>query len=185
MNAKAILKPTLRLFLIATITTILLVLTNNQTEEAIAEQKEQSDIASRQEVLPEADGFDEETVTVDGTEYTYYKATNDAGYVFSASNKGYGGQVVCMVGINSDGEITGVKLTEQSETAGLGAKWAGTDDYGVSQRAQFNGAIIDGDTYSVTKDGGTIEAVSGATITSRAVCADVTDCVAQYRAVTE
>ena len=97
----------------------------------------------RKEVLPDADDFDEKTVTVDGVEYTYYEAKNGAGYVFSGSNKGYGGAVVSMVGISSDGKVVGVKVTEASdETPGLGAKWIAADASGNERRAQFVGDIL-------------------------------------------
>lgn len=182
MNFKEIGVPTLKLFAIATVVTILLFLTNNTTVEKIAQNQANADILSRQEVLPDADGFEEKTVTVDGVDHTYYEATNGAGYVFSGANKGYGGDVVSMIGISADGQIMGVKVTEQNETAGLGAKWAGTDAAGTEKRAQYVGAVPEGG-FAVTKDGGSIEAVAGATITSRAVTEDVNDAIAQFNAV--
>ena len=173
MNFKSIGIPTIKLLVIAAVITILLFLTNNTTEAKIAQNQADANVASRKEVLPDADDFDEKTVTVDGVEYTYYEAKNGAGYVFSGSNKGYGGAVVSMVGISSDGKVVGVKVTEASdETPGLGAKWIAADASGNERRAQFVG-----------KDGGTIEAVAGATITSRAVTHDVNDAIAQYNAV--
>ncbi len=160
--------------------TALLVATNGATEAKIAQNQEESDIQSRQEVLPEADDFTEKTVTIDGVTYTYYEATNGAGYVFSGSNKGYGGQVVAMVGISADGIITGVKVTEaDDETPGLGAKW--TSD--TTKTDQFVGMSADGDELAVVKDGGDVEAVAGATLTSRAVTADVNSAIMQYNAV--
>jgi electron transport complex protein RnfG len=184
MDFKSIGIPTLKLFVIATVVTVLLFLTNSSTEAKIAQNQIESDIQSRQEVLPDADGFEEATVTVEGVEYTYYVATNGVGYVFSGSNKGYGGDVVSMVGINTNGEIVKVKVTEYgNETAGLGAKWGATDTAGDERRAQYQGAIPADGEFAVTKDGGTIEAVSGATITSRAVTRDVNDAIKQYNAV--
>ena len=100
------------------------------------------------------------------------------------SNKGYGGAVVSMVGISSDGKVVGVKVTEASdETPGLGAKWIAADASGNERRAQFVGDIPESGSFAVVKDGGTIEAVAGATITSRAVTHDVNDAIAQYNAV--
>ena len=94
MNFKSIGIPTIKLLVIAAVITILLFLTNNTTEAKIAQNQADANVASRKEVLPDADDFDEKTVTVDGVEYTYYEAKNGAGYVFSGSNKGYGGAVV-------------------------------------------------------------------------------------------
>ena len=181
MNFKSIGIPTIKLLVIAAVITILLFLT---TEAKIAQNQADANVASRKEVLPDADDFDEKTVTVDGVEYTYYEAKNGAGYVFSGSNKGYGGAVVSMVGISSDGKVVGVKVTEASdETPGLGAKWIAADASGNERRAQFVGDIPESGSFAVVKDGGTIEAVAGATITSRAVTHDVNDAIAQYNAV--
>lgn len=183
MNFKTIGIPTLKLFIIGTVITILLVVTNGRTAAQIVANQEKADVESRKEVLPEADDFEEKTAKLeDGTEFTYYEATNGAGFVFSASHKGYGGQVVTMTGISKDGKIEGIKLTEQSETAGLGAKWAGNDTTGQEKRGQFVGDVPD-EEFKVTKDGGTIEAVAGATITSRAVTSDANDAVAMFKVV--
>ncbi len=182
MDFKSIGIPTIKLFVIATVVTLLLFATNTATVEKIAANQAEADKASRQAVLPAADGFEEKTATLDGVEFTYYEATNGAGYVFTGSNKGYGGDVVSMIGISADGVITGVEVTQQTETAGLGAKWAGTDAAGIEKRAQFVDNAADAD-FAVTKDGGTIEAVAGATITSRAVTRDVNDAIAQFKAV--
>ena len=176
MNFKTIGIPTIKLLVIAAVITTLLFLTNNTTEAKIAQNQADANVASRKEVLPDADDFDEKTVNVDGVEYTYY--------VFSGSNKGYGGAVVAMVGISSDGKVVGVKVTEASdETPGLGAKWIAADASGNERRAQFVGDIPEGGSFAVKKDGGKIEAVAGATITSRAVTHDVNDAIAQYNAV--
>ena len=179
MNFKSIGIPTIKLLVIAAVITILLFLTNNTTEAKIAQNQADANVASRKEVLPDADDFDEKTVTVDGVEYTYYEAKNGAGYVFSGSNKGYGGAVVSMVGISSDGKVT----EASDETPGLGAKWVAADASGNERRAQFVGDIPESGSFAVVKDGGTIEAVAGATITSRAVTHDVNDAIAQYNAV--
>ena len=184
MNFKTIGIPTIKLLVIAAVITTLLFLTNNTTEAKIAQNQADANVASRKEVLPDADDFDEKTVNVDGVDYTYYEAKNGAGYVFSGSNKGYGGAVVAMVGISSDGKVVGVKVTEAAdETPGLGAKWVATDASGDEGRAQFIGDIPEGGSFAVVKDGGNIQAVAGATITSRAVTHDVNDAIAQYNAV--
>lgn len=183
MNGKTLGIPTLKLCIIAAIVTALLVATNGATAAKIAQNNEDAAVKSRQEVLAEADGFEEKTVTVDGNEYTYYEATNGAGYVFSGSNKGYGGAVESMIGISADGEIVGVLVTSGSdETPGLGAKWLASDQANKDRLAQFYGAVPEAD-FAVTKDGGNVEAVAGATFTSRAVVADVNDALAQYKAV--
>jgi electron transport complex protein RnfG len=91
--------------------------------------------------------------------------------VFEGSGKGFGGELGLMVGINvDDDKIIGVGVTTHSETPGLGAR-AKDDPAFVSQ---FKGSSIT-EPAKVTNDGGQVNAMSGATITSRAVCAAVTD----------
>jgi electron transport complex protein RnfG len=91
--------------------------------------------------------------------------------------KGYGGDVGVMVGINvDDGKLLGAGVTTHAETPGMGAK-AKEDPKFVSQ---FKGMPVQ-DSYKVTKDGGKIDAMSGATITSRAVASAVTDAVDIYQ----
>ena len=79
---------------------------------------------------------------------------------------GYGGDVGLMVGIDvNEDKLIGVGVTTHSETPGMGAR-AETDPTFVSQ---FKGLTLK-EPLKVTQDGGTINAISGATLTSRAVC---------------
>lgn len=96
-----------------------------------------------------------------------YKATvdgADAGYCLEVQPKGFGGTLTLIVGINADGTVAGAKVTSHSETPGLGAK-SQSDPTWITQYA---GQVADGQ-LAVSKDGGTINAITGATITSRAV----------------
>ncbi len=80
--------------------------------------------------------------------------------------EGYGGSLGVMVGINMENdEVLGVQVTTHTETPGLGAR--AKDDPAFV--AQFNGGNIK-EPFNVSQDGGRINALSGATITSRAVC---------------
>jgi len=91
--------------------------------------------------------------------------------VLESSGKGYGGDVGLMVAVNmQNNQIVGVGVTTHSETPGLGAR-AKDDPAFVSQ---FKGMPIN-ETFKVTNDGGKVNAMSGATITSRAVCAAASD----------
>jgi electron transport complex protein RnfG len=84
---------------------------------------------------------------------------------------GYGGDVGLMVGIDiKDDKLIGAGVTTHAETPGMGAK-AKSDPSFV---AQFQGLAAK-DPIKVTKDGGTINAISGATLTSRAVSSAATD----------
>ena len=95
---------------------------------------------------------------------------------FETSGKGYGGDVGLMVGIDTkDNKVIGVGVTTHAETPGMGAK-AQTDPSFV---AQFRGLPLK-EQVKVTGDGGSINAISGATMTSRAVCSATNDAVKIY-----
>jgi electron transport complex protein RnfG len=90
---------------------------------------------------------------------------------------GYGGNVGLMVGIDTEEDkLIGVGVTTHSETPGMGAR-AETDPNFV---AQFNNLSLK-EPFKVTQDGGSINALSGATLTSRAVCAAATDASKIYQ----
>ena len=92
------------------------------------------------------------------------KDGQDAGYCVEVAPTGFGGGVDTMVGIGVDGTITGISIiSASSETPGLGANSTKPEF-----QEQFAGQPADG-TVAVEKDGGSIVALTGATITSRAV----------------
>jgi len=93
------------------------------------------------------------------------------GVAFETFGKGYGGDVGLMVGIDvKENKLLGVGVTTHGETPGMGAK-AKSDPAFV---AQYKGLSIE-KPIKVTQDGGSINAISGATITSRAVSAATTE----------
>ena len=120
---------------------------------------------------PIADRF---TLQDDDVERTFFVAVYDGeprSIAFETSGKGYGGEVGVMVGINvKDGTLMGVGVTTHAETPGMGAK-AKTDPNFVSQFKDLTAT----EPIKVTADGGSINAISGATITSRAVSAATTN----------
>jgi Na+-translocating ferredoxin:NAD+ oxidoreductase subunit G len=96
---------------------------------------------------------------------------------FESSAKGFAGDVGLMVGVNLETDkIVGIGVTTHSETPGLGAM--AKDDPAFA--AQFKGLSIT-KPIKVTNDGGQVNAISGATITSRAVCAAATDAEKIYQ----
>jgi len=90
---------------------------------------------------------------------------------FESFGKGFGGELGVMVGVNlEDDKIVGVGVTTHSETPGVGAR-AKTDPTFV---AQFPGLPAE-ETFKVKADGGQVDALSGATVTSRGVSAALTE----------
>jgi electron transport complex protein RnfG len=120
---------------------------------------------------PVADRF---TLKDGDVEITFFVGVFDGeprGVAFETSGKGYGGDVGLMVGIDvKDNQLMGVSVTTHGETPGMGAK-AKSDP---SFAAQFKGLALE-QPVAVTQDGGSISAISGATITSRAVSGAATD----------
>lgn len=101
---------------------------------------------------------------------------NPKAVVFESSGKGFGGDVGIVVGVDLDNDkMLGVRVTTMSETPGVGAR-AKTDTTFVSQ---FKGQDLKG-TFKVKADGGQVDAIGGATITSRAVSSALTDASKAY-----
>ena len=161
-NFKYILRLTLTLLLITAVVAGLLGLVNYLTEDRIAALTAEKAEKAMQEVLP-AQNYAPVAHAMDGVTEAY--RADDKGYVVRVSESGFGGTIDMMVGVGSDGKVCGVYIIEHSETSGLGANCV-RDDF----RAQYAGA--DG-TLAVRKDGGTIDALTGATVTSRAVTSGV------------
>lgn len=154
-----VLRLTLTLFLITTIVAGLLGLVNYVTADTIAEQIAQKAENAMRQVL-EADSYAPLDVPEESAVTAAYRA-GDRGYVVRVAPNGFGGAIDMMVGVDVSGAVTGVAIVSQSETASLGANCT-REDF----RAQFTGKT---GTLSVSKDGGEIEALTGATVTSRAV----------------
>ena len=109
---------------------------------------------------------------------TVYKGEN--GYAVEVGPSGFDNTITMMVGVDHDGAVTGISIIDHSETAGLGAVAAATTAAGEAFRAQFKG--LSGN-VSVSKDGGQVDAITSATITSRAVCAGVNAALAVVAAM--
>lgn len=188
MNMKGIIKDAVMLFVITLVAGALLGAVHEITLEPIAKAQQAAANATYKEVYPEAVNFvatDElaaavessaETitaqgfgsVTVDEAMEAQDASGNVIGYMINAtSSEGYGGDVQISVGITSEGTITGVGFLTLAETPGLGMK-ADEPDF----KSQFPGKAT-ADTFEVTKTAATadnqVQAISGATITSKAV----------------
>ena len=148
------------LFLISAICAVLLGLVNNITAGPIAAANEAATQEAMQAVLP-SDAYEQVEYTGGNALVTAVYKAGDAGYGVQVAPSGFGGNLDVMVGVGADGTCTGVSIISHAETSGLGAN-ATKEDF----RAQFVGKA----NVAVTKDGGDIAALTGATITSRAVC---------------
>jgi electron transport complex protein RnfG len=197
MNMKNIIKDALILFAITLIAGICLGAVHMITEEPIARVEEQAKQDAYRDVFENATEFKELDASV-ATADNYATILSDAGIekdeiseVVAAFNgseyaglvvtviakDGYGGDIKFSVGIQKDGTLNGISILSISETAGLGMK-------AKEDKFQSNFRDKNADTYTVTKNGaskdGDVEAISGATITSKAVTKGVNSAVAVY-----
>ncbi|MDR3276890.1 MAG: FMN-binding protein [Treponema sp.] len=146
---------------------------DNQTAKLDAALK---DIFGDDAVFEEIAGFlpaGENAVSF-GTAYRAKKGNVLAGIALNVSVTGFNDTLTALVGVGTDGNITGVRILKDTDTPGLGAN-AASPNYFVDKPentktfyGQFTGMALDG-TIKVAKDGGRVQAVTAATVTSRAV----------------
>ena len=177
----------LNLLIISAVAALLLAFTNNVTADTIAKRNEQANAEARKLVLESAQDFEQvKDVKSDnskGVEVSEIYEAKDAsgntvGYTLKVLPSGYGGTIELMVGIDSaNGQVSGINIVSNSETAGLGAK---ATDPEFSD--QYKGKPLE--ELSVLKNGTPgdteIKAISGATITSTAVTNGVDAAIEVY-----
>ncbi len=162
-----IVKLALILFAVSAIVALCLGLVNSITAdkiEAIAAEK----LATAMEVVLPASEYTEVEYPEDDTVDAVYKA-GDQGYVVQCTVGGSQGTITMITGIDATGTVTGISVLDHGETPGLGAIAGAAGAKGDAFRAQFAGLT----SAAVTKDGGSVEALTGATVTSRAICTGV------------
>ena len=154
------------------------------TKEPIARAKDKKTLDAVREVVGNFDNnpFAERTeiTTPDGKYKLEVYPARENGLLTSFavktfSDNGFGGRIELIVGMWMDGTIIGYKVIEQKETPGLGTKITEKKFAG-----QFTG-LNAYDDISLKKDGGTIDAITGATISSRAVIDAVKKVLSTYR----
>ncbi len=155
------------------------------TKEPIAEAKNRKTLDAIREVVGSFDNdpFAEKTTitTPDGKYKLQLYPARENGTITAVaietfSDGGFGGKVELIIGMLMDGTVTGYKVIEQKETPGLGSKIAEKKFAG-----QFVGLNAYQDQFKLQKDGGEIDAVTGATISSRAVIDAVQKAVQTYK----
>ena len=171
---KDIIKPIAVLAGICLVVTSLLAYINLVTSPIITAAEEKAAEEARAEVLSEADGFEQlETELPEGVAEAY-KATNGAGYVFTVTSKGYGGELKLICGIRADGSIEAVKTLSHNETSGIGSRVVDNDsgcseNYAGKTKDDYNG----------------VDALTGATISSKAYKKAVGNAFEAYELVKE
>ena len=165
------------LLLICMVTAGLLAGVNAVTKPIIDELNAAATQEAISAVLP--GGFDKELTDFADASHIVSKVYQGAnGYAVEVGPGGFDNTITMMVGIDNEGKVLGISVVSHTETAGLGAVAADGTPKGIAFHDQFVGQS---GSVSVTKDGGTMDAITGATITSRAICVGVNaalDCVA-------
>lgn len=148
------------------------------TEEPIAKAKAEKQQNAIKQVLGDFDRLEEEVV--DGiTLYKGYIADEFVGAAVEASSNGFSGEVKIMVGFDKDGNILDYAVLQQAETPGLGTKmvdWFKTDKGNQNIKGKNPGKKE----LKVSKDGGDVDAITAATISSRAFLGAVNKAYAAY-----
>lgn len=175
-------RPTLVLFVICLIVGTAMAFTNFATAGKIEQRIIEDSENARKAVLPDADSFEKlnmeklkaasagsgfDTIS---EAYAARKGDETVGYVFLAKPSGYAGEISIMIGINGKGYVSGVEIGDNRETPGLGSK---------AKDQEFKGQFYDNkyEIVNVVKrkaeKADEIQAISGATITSKAVALGV------------
>ena len=161
----SILRLTLTLFLITAVVAAALAGINAVTAPKIAALKAQKTADAIAAVLPgeskELESFTDDTGLVQKV------WQSEAGYAVQVAPSGFGGQVVIMVGVANDGKVLGIDVISHAETAGLGDTAAADNAKGNAFREQFS------ENDAPFTVGENIEAITSATITSKAVTSGV------------
>ena len=139
------------------------------TKEPIAQAKVAAVNNALQQVLPQYEATTSQTIEVNSLPIVAHTATvadKAVGYaVESISKNGFGGAVRLMVGFDTKGNIININVLEQKETPGLGTKMAEDGNALLLSLKDKNAAEVN---MTVKKDGGDIDALTAATISSRA-----------------
>ena len=184
--------PIVFLTLVVLFSVVALTLVNGVTEERIAANKREAIKQMLASLFPEMADFvqDEESglyslfeasavATDEETGETFVlSGFPPIGFAFMTDGRGYGGKIGILVGLEIDRAVRGIRIISHQETPGLGAKITSLDFLD-----QFAG-LSTGE-LAIRRDGGAVDAITGATISSRAVAEGVAQGIVDMTAVLE
>jgi Na+-translocating ferredoxin:NAD+ oxidoreductase subunit G len=163
------------LAVVCAVTAGVLAAVNSAVQGRIEENNRLEAIRKRQEVFPAARDFEARTVAGRSIFVATGEGGAPLGLVVTAAPRGYAGPIGLTIGIAPDGTVAGLAISklDQTETPGLGVKVTL-----ASFRDQFRGRGAAA--VRLKKDGGTVDAITAATISSRAVAAGVREALGWY-----
>ena len=156
--------------------TMVLALTYEVTKPKIEEQLKREEQAALKEILPDASSFAPKTAG--GIEY--FDAMKDGalvGYCVKVTGSGYSGYMRMIVGIDTKGVIKGVSILEHQETPGLGSR---INDSAPGEKAPYFLRQFRGKPAKTVAIGRDVDAITGATISSKAVTDAINKTVSEF-----
>lgn len=174
LNMKKLKSLKLKIFIFVLLIISMLFSINAEQNEPSASQDNDTRMKTIISVLPQkiTNDLEKEKIIVNlndnGTSSvcTVYPAkdnNNIIGYAVTSVKKGYSGKIEVVVGVLPDNSIRAIKVLKQNETPGLGSK-VNTPEF----LNQFSGKTLDSYNFKVKKDGGDVDAITAATVSSRA-----------------
>ena len=165
--------PTAVLTIICVVVTLALSSTNVLTEKRIGDNTKRTKKEAMQKLIS-ADEYTEITEKLGDENVTYNKALKNGeaiGYIFTVNGKGYGGEVSVMTAVDTDGKIIAVEILDASgETPGLGQNVTKATFYKIYSGLSDEISVVKN---QPNKENNEIQAVTGATISSKAVTSSV------------
>ncbi len=188
---KDVLKTGFILFLICAIAAFCLAMTNELTKDKIDEQKAIASEKAKKAVLPTAISFealDDATLSDITANFAPVKEGfkgldaegQVVGYVFKSTPSGFGGDVEVITGLDLNDTVTGVRIGSHAETPGLGAKAVEPEFY--EQYSGMSAAQMIGVSKTAPSDTD-IQAITGATISSKAITKGVNASIDAYHSI--
>ena len=183
--------PVVVLSAICLVVSLALALTYKVANPIIIRNNEAVAVAARQQILPAADAFTmvediEPASSTDGKAAVkeVYAADNGTGYVMTVETTSFGGALTMMVGVDAEGALTGVKVTEHADTPGVGTK-----NMDNAYLGQYNGLTALTSPDNIKKEtadlasGGTFAFISGASVSGQAIHSGVEAALSQFAAM--
>ncbi len=149
--------PIVFLAVIVTISVVILIALNSVTSSIVEERRVEEIKDTLEKIFPEMSEY-----KLENEVYMIYQDGEKSGYAFIASGSGYGGDIDILVGLDSDFKIKDISILTQTETPGLGARITES-----TFTDQFKG--LSADEVALKSNNGMIDAITGATISSKAV----------------
>jgi len=170
-----IFKLSISLFIIAAVSGAILGMVYTVTKEPIVKRIKLEEKKALKNIFPEATSF---SLTTGKDNYVYYKVyikNKLIGYAIDASGKGFGGTIKIKVGMNFNKTIRSIIVTNQNETPGLGTRIKSEKFTDQFMNKTLKQVLLKKDSRK-----GTIDAITGATISSRAVSEAVQKSITEF-----